>query len=88
MAFVEEIHLRAKGRAGFFVVKIGEEGIVVVLEHAARVQLLGEDARQRRFAHADRPFDRDVPWRLERRLPPAPCSGLAARVARIVRAEN
>ena len=41
---VEEIHLRAKGRAGLFVVEIGEEGIILAIENAARVQLLGQDA--------------------------------------------
>ena len=68
MAFVEEIHLRPKGRARFFVVEIGEERIFLGVENAARVQLLGERLGQRRFAHANGPFDHDVARRPENRI--------------------
>ena len=42
MAFVEEIHLRAEGRAGLLLVKIGEKRIVVAVGDPPRVQLLGQ----------------------------------------------
>jgi hypothetical protein len=61
----QEIHLGAKGRAGLFLVKVGEEGIVLGIEDAPRVQSVGQDARQSGLAHADRPFDHDRARRLE-----------------------
>ena len=67
MALVEEIHLRAKCRAGLFVVKLGEERIVLSVVDAARVQLLGQRPRESRFSHADGPFDDDVARGLEGR---------------------
>ena len=65
IAFVEKIHLGAEGGAGFFVVEIGEEGIVVGVEDAAGVQLFGQDFGQRGFSDANRAFDDDVAGRFE-----------------------
>jgi hypothetical protein len=60
MAFVEKIHLRAEGGAGFFIVEIGEKGIVVGVEDAAGVQLFGQDFGQGGFSDANRAFYDDV----------------------------
>src|SRR5579863_1440064 len=66
MAFVEKIHLSAEGRARFLVVEIGEEWIFFAIEDAAGVKAFGQDRGQRGLADADRPFDNDMPGRLER----------------------
>ena len=42
MAFVEEIHLRAKCCAGLLLIKIGEKRIVVAIGDSPRVQLFGQ----------------------------------------------
>jgi len=68
MALIEEIHLRAEGAAGLFVVKISEERILLGVENAPRVQLFGERPRQRGFSHANGTFDDDVARGLEDRL--------------------
>ena len=60
VALVQEIHLRAKRRAGFFAVKIGQKGIVLAVQDAARVHAVGQKTRQRRFADAQRPFHGNV----------------------------
>ena len=60
MALVEEIHLRAEGGAGLFIVEIGEKRIVLAIENAPRVKLFGQRLGQRGFAHADGPFDDDI----------------------------
>jgi len=57
LALEEKVHLRAKGRAGFFVVEIGEERIVFAVVHAASVETFGEDACESGFADAERAFD-------------------------------
>src|SRR5262249_18461733 len=57
----QKIHLRTECRASFFRVKLRQEGIVFAIVNAARVQPLRQDARQRGFAHAQRPFDHDEP---------------------------
>ena len=65
MALVEKIHLRAEGGAGFFVVEIAEEGIVVGVEDAAGVQLLGQNFREGGLADANRSLDNDMARRFE-----------------------
>ena len=59
LTFEEKVHLRAKGGAGFFVVKIGKEGIVFAIVNATRVEALSQDASQCGFADAKRAFDGD-----------------------------
>jgi len=59
LAFEQKVHLRAKGRAGFFVIEIGEEGIVFAIVNAARVEAFGQDAGQGGFADAQGAFDGD-----------------------------
>jgi hypothetical protein len=57
--------LRAEGGAGFFVVEIVQEGIVVGIEDAARVQLFGQNFGQRGLSDANRSFDCDMAGRFE-----------------------
>jgi len=59
LALEEKVHLGAEGGAGFFVVEIGEEGIVFAIINAAGVKAFGEDASQSGFADAERAFDGD-----------------------------
>ncbi len=68
LAFDEEIHLGAEGGAGFFLVEIGEEGIVFAVVDAAGVKTLGEDFRESSFADAKRAFDDDETGRLRAAL--------------------
>ena len=65
MALEEVIHLSAKSGAWFFVVEIGEKGIVLGIEDAAGVHALGEDFGKSGFADADGAFDDDVAGRVE-----------------------
>jgi hypothetical protein len=65
MALVEEIHLRAEGGAGFFIVEIAEEGIVVGVEDAAGVQLFGQDFGQGGLTDANRSFYYDMARRFK-----------------------
>jgi len=50
LAFDEEVHLSAESGAGFGVVEVGEEGIVLAIVNAAGVQAFGEDAGESGFA--------------------------------------
>src|SRR5262249_2053314 len=59
LALQQKVHLRAKGGAGFLLVKIGEEGIVFAIVNALGVQAFGQDAGQGGFADAERAFDGD-----------------------------
>ncbi len=59
LALQQKVHLRAKGGAGFFLVKIGEKRIVFAIVNAAGVEAFGKDAGQRGFADAQRAFDGD-----------------------------
>ena len=68
MPLIQKIHLRAKSRPGLFIVKIRQKGIVVGIENAPRVQLLGQHFRESRFPHANRPFDHNVTRRFECRF--------------------
>ena len=68
MAFDQEIHLGAEGRAGFFLVEIGEEGIVFAVVNTAGVKTLGEDFGESGFADAKRAFDDDEAGRLRAAL--------------------
>jgi len=54
LAFDQEIHLGAEGGAGFFLVEIGEEGIVFTVVNAAGVKTLCEDLGKSGFAYAKR----------------------------------
>ena len=65
VALVEEIHLGAKRGAWFLVVEVGQKGIVLAIEDAARVEPFREDSRESGLADADRPFDDDVARGLE-----------------------
>ncbi len=49
----------AEGGAGFFVVEIGEEGIVFAIVNAAGVEAFCQDASQGGFADAEGTFDGD-----------------------------
>jgi hypothetical protein len=60
------MHLGAEGCAGLFVVEIREEGIIFAIEDSARVELLGENARERRFANTDWTFNGDITRRSKR----------------------
>ncbi len=68
LAFDQEIHLGAEGGAGFFLVEIGEEGIVFAVVNAAGVKTLGEDLSQSGFAYAKRAFNDDEAGRLRAAL--------------------
>ena len=59
LAFEQKVHLSAKRGARFFVVKIGEEGIVFAVVNAAGVEAFREDAGERGFADAEGAFDGD-----------------------------
>ena len=65
VTLVQEIHLRAKRRAGVLAVEIGQKRIVLAVQNAARVHALGEKPRQRRFANAQRSLDGYVAGGLE-----------------------
>ncbi len=55
---IEELGLKRRART--IGVEVGEERIVVFLEHERRVEPRAEPLGQRRLAGADRTFDRDV----------------------------
>jgi len=57
LALQQKVHLRAQRRAGFFVVKIGEKGIVFAIVDAASVKAFSKDAGQRGFAYPKWAFD-------------------------------
>ncbi len=59
LSFEEKVHLGAKGGAGFFIVKIGQERIVFAIVDTAGVEAFREDAGQRGFANAEGAFDGD-----------------------------
>jgi hypothetical protein len=59
LAFDEEVHLGAEGGAGFFLVEVGEEGIVFAVVDAAGVETFGEDFGEGGLADAKRAFDDD-----------------------------
>jgi hypothetical protein len=75
LALDEEVHLGAEGRAGFYFVEIGEEGIVFAIVNAAGVQAFGEDFGESGFADAQRAFDDDEAGRLRAALGSASALG-------------
>jgi hypothetical protein len=64
LAINEEVHLGTKGGPGFFLVEIGQKGIVFAIVNASGVQAFGKHFRQGRFAYAKGTFDDDETWRL------------------------
>jgi len=67
--------LRAKRGARFFVVKVGQKGIVFAIVNAAGVEAFGKDAGKGRFADPQRAFDGNETGSLRPRL------GMSARLA-------
>src|SRR5208337_1071551 len=59
VALHQEPELRRKPHPRLCLVEAVEEGIVLRLDHAPRMQLLGKNLRQRRLAHAQGSFDSD-----------------------------
>ena len=55
---VEQLRLQRRSRT--VSVEVGEKGVFRLLQHNAGVKAAGEALSQRRLAHADWPFDRDV----------------------------
>ena len=68
LALEEEVHLRVEAGAGFFLVEIGEEGIVFAIVDAASVKALRKDLGERGFADTERTFDDDEARRLRATL--------------------
>src|SRR5216684_4308358 len=68
LALDEEVHLGAEGGAGFCIVEIGEEGIVLAIIDAAGVEALREDSGERGFADAQRAFNDDETGKLRAAL--------------------
>ncbi len=68
LALDEEVHLGAEGGAGFCVVEIGEEGIVLAIIDAAGVEALSEDSGEGGFADAQRAFNDDETGKLRAAL--------------------
>ena len=68
LALEEEVHLRVEAGAGFFLVEIGEEGIVFAVVDSACVKAFGEDFGEGGFADAERAFDDDEAGRLRATL--------------------
>lgn len=64
----EEVHLGAEGGAGLFLVKIGEERIVLAIVDAAGVESFGKDFGESSLADAQRAFDDDEAGRLRAAL--------------------
>src|SRR6266705_824302 len=64
----EEVHLGAEGGAGFCIVEIGEEGIVLAIIDAAGVETLREDSGEGGFADAQRAFNDDETRKLRAAL--------------------
>jgi predicted dienelactone hydrolase len=63
----KEEELRLERVAGAVLVEAGEERVLAgLLEQQLGAGALGEQARERRLADADRPFDRDVAKARER----------------------
>src|SRR5712692_11673394 len=81
VAFHQEIHLRAEGRARLFIVEIGEERIVLAIEDAAGVKALGKDLREGGFADADWTLQDDEPRGPESRTGRLTRSGKPDRAA-------
>ena len=61
VAAQQEEQLRLERRAGFVLVEIGEKRVLAVLEDGGGVDADREALGQRRLAHADGPFDSQVP---------------------------
>src|SRR6202011_1293343 len=57
MALVKKIHLGAKGSAALFIIEVSKEGIILAIENATRVKLLGEHFRQRGLPNSYRAFN-------------------------------
>jgi hypothetical protein len=68
LAFNQEIQLGAESGAGFFLVEIGEEGIVFAVVDAAGVKALGEDFGESGLTDAERAFNDDEARRLRAAL--------------------
>src|ERR1700687_2080785 len=68
LALDEEVHLGAKGGAGFCCIEVGEEGIVLAIVNAAGMQALGEDAGKSGFADAQGTFNNDEAGKLRAAL--------------------
>src|SRR6266581_1327835 len=68
LALDEEVHLGAEGGAGFCIVEIGEEGIVLAIIDAAGVEALREDPGEGGFADAQRAFNDDETGKLRAAL--------------------
>jgi hypothetical protein len=81
LAFDEEVHLGAKGGAGFGVVEVGEEGIVLAIVDSSGVEAFGKDAGQSGFADAERAFDDDEAGSLKSALRSASALGGGGVVA-------
>jgi len=64
LALDEEVHLGAKGGAGFCFIEVGEEGIVLAIVDTACMQALGEDAGKSGFADAQGAFNNNEAWKL------------------------
>jgi hypothetical protein len=81
LAFDEEVHLGAKGRAGLGVVEVGEEGIVLAIVDPSGVEAFGKDAGEGGFADAERAFDDDEAGSLRSALRSASALGGGGVVA-------
>src|SRR6266571_1528589 len=68
LALDEKVHLGAEGGAGFYIVEIGEEGIVLAIVDAAGVEAFGEDSGEGGFADAQRAFNDDETGKLRAAL--------------------
>src|SRR5712664_647503 len=81
LALDEEVHLCAKGRAGFGLVEIGEEGIVLAIVDAAGMQALRENLGKSGLADAQGAFNDDEAGRLRTALRKASALGGGGVVA-------
>src|SRR6202158_3555362 len=81
LALDEEVHLGAKGGAGFCCIEVGEEGIVLAIVNAAGMQALGEDAGKSGFADAQGAFNNDEAGKLRAALRNASALGGGGVVA-------
>jgi len=66
VALDQERELGLEGCAALALVEGSQEGVVLGLDHALRVQALGDDVGQRRLAHPDGALDGDVTGKLEK----------------------
>src|ERR1700682_2038175 len=81
LALDEEVHLGAKGGAGFCFVEIGEERIVLAIVNAAGMQGLGGGGGKSGFADAQGAFNNDEPGKLRAALRNASALGGGGVVA-------